>query len=77
MKLRPAFLSIFLLVTSVPMKLYACTVCFGDPDSSESKALLWGVLFLLVVVGGVLSGILFAGLKIRSREKKLSSSDLQ
>jgi len=40
-----------------PGALWACSVCFGDPDSAMSKGLAWGVLSLLGVVLMVLGGI--------------------
>lgn len=35
----------------------ACSVCFGDPQSSSTKAVLASVFFLLCVIGFVLSVI--------------------
>ncbi len=35
----------------------ACSVCFGDPNSSLTKGATFGVIFLLGVVVFVLSGI--------------------
>ena len=35
----------------------ACSVCYGDPDSSQTKGLMWGIAVLLGVVGTVLGGI--------------------
>jgi hypothetical protein len=40
-----------------PVASQACAVCYGDPDSSMSKGLVWGISVLLVVVVGVLAGI--------------------
>jgi len=37
--------------------VWACAVCFGDPNSASSKALKAAVLFLLVVVVFVLGAI--------------------
>ena len=42
---------------------FACTVCFGDPNSLSSKALTAAVFFLLGVVGFVLAGIAFTAVK--------------
>lgn len=40
-----------------PVALHACSVCYGDPDSSQSKGLVWGIMALLGVVVSVLAGI--------------------
>lgn len=37
-----------------PQSLWACPVCFGDPNSPLTHGAKWGVLVLLVVTGGVL-----------------------
>jgi len=51
----PAFL--FSALLGSPKVLFACSVCFGDPDSTLTKSVIAGVLVLLGVVGFVLSGI--------------------
>ena len=47
----------------------ACTVCFGNPNSSETKGLRGAILFLLVLVGLVQVGFvrLFWGIRQRAR----------
>ncbi|HET7623992.1 MAG TPA: hypothetical protein VFM25_01915 [Verrucomicrobiae bacterium] len=40
-----------------PMSLFACSVCYGDPNSSMSKGLVWGIFVLLGVIVAVLGGI--------------------
>ncbi len=40
-----------------PVASLACSACYGDPNSSMSKGLTWGISALLVVVVGVLAGI--------------------
>lgn len=52
--------------------LFACSVCFGDPNSLQSKALGGAVLFLLAVIGGVLTVIALLGYTWAQRAKKLS-----
>ena len=37
--------------------VFACSICFGDPASSSSKAVTLAVLFLMGVVLMVLGGI--------------------
>ena len=50
---------------------FACAVCFGDPASLSSKALLAGVFFLVGVVAFVLGGIAWTGFVWTKRAKKL------
>jgi hypothetical protein len=47
----------------------ACTVCFGDPNSAETRGLRGAILFLLVLVGLVQVGFirLFLGFRRRAR----------
>ena len=58
---------VLVLVPAAPVA--ACTVCFGDPDSSETKGLRGAILFLLVLVGLVQVGFvrLFWGIRQRAR----------
>lgn len=45
------------LVFSWPRNVLACSVCFGDPNSSLTKGAMAGVIVLLGVVGFVLGWI--------------------
>ncbi len=36
---------------------FACAVCFGDPSSAQTKGAIMGGLFLLAVIGTVLTAI--------------------
>lgn len=49
----------------------ACAVCFGDPNSPMTKSVWWAVIFLLVVVGMVLGGILTIAISWAKRSRKL------
>jgi hypothetical protein len=52
------FLAAVLTVMALhPAVLRACSVCYGDPDSSMSKGLGWGIAVLLGFVVTVLGGI--------------------
>ncbi len=53
---------------------FSCSVCFGNPNSLQSKALGASVFFLLATVGIVLGGILFYALKWTWRAKKLQKT---
>ena len=55
----------------VPSISFACAVCFGNPDSLSSKALLAGVFFLVGVIGTVLASIAWTGFVWAQRAKKI------
>ena len=52
---------------------FACSVCFQDPNSIETKGLHLAVLFLLVTVGGVLSVIASVGITWARRAARLKN----
>jgi len=41
----------------LPVETFACSVCFGDPDSDMAKGAVSGVLFMIGVISCVLVGI--------------------
>lgn len=43
-------------VLGVPRAVLACPVCFGQTDSPLANATNMGIIAMLVIVGGVLSG---------------------
>ena len=49
----------------------ACTVCFGDPNSSETKGLRTAILFLLALVALVQVGFVKLFFTIRRRTKAI------
>ena len=50
--------------------LYACSTCFGDPNSAATQGMNWAIISLLVTTGGVLSGIVMSIRKLANRSKK-------
>lgn len=40
-----------------PNSVFACAACYGQSDSPMAIGMNWGIMSLLVVVVGVLSGI--------------------
>jgi hypothetical protein len=44
------------LVTAVPRALLACAVCYGAPDSAQTKGVNFGIVTMLGVTGVVLAG---------------------
>ena len=55
---------------------FACAVCFGDPASLSSKALIAGVFFLVGVVAFVLGSIAWTAFVWARRAKKLDLRNL-
>lgn len=49
---------------------FACSVCFGNPQSAQTKAVWAGVALLLGVTGFVLGGIAFLAIKWALRAKE-------
>ena len=49
----------------------ACTVCFGDPDSAETRGLRTAILFLLALVALVQVGFVKLFFTIRRRTRSL------
>lgn len=48
---------------------WACTVCFGNPKSTQTRALLGGILFLLAMIATVLGGLVVTILRMRRRSQ--------
>ena len=63
--------SVSCVLVSFP-QAFACSVCFDNPDSLQSKALGVSVFFLLGTVGSVLGGILYTIISCVRRAKKIS-----
>jgi len=40
-----------------PGSLLACAACYGQSDSPMANGMNWGIMSLLVVIGGVLGGV--------------------
>jgi hypothetical protein len=59
----------WVLVLLAPAPVAACTVCFGDPNSAETKGLRGAILFLLVLVGVVQIGFVRLFWSIRQRAR--------
>ena len=64
---------VFSLIHSSPV--WACTVCFGDPRSSQTKSVIAGILFLLALIGSVLTGIGITIFRFYKRSQILAASE--
>ena len=67
---------ITLALVAAPRVALACPVCFGQSDSPMAWAMNTGILFMLVVVGGVLAGFasFFVHLMRRARLAEVAGS---
>ncbi|MSR76621.1 MAG: hypothetical protein EXS63_00110 [Candidatus Omnitrophica bacterium] len=52
----------------------ACSVCFGDPRSNQTKAVLAGILFLLALISTVLSALVITIVRFQKRSHALSTA---
>lgn len=57
------------LVLAPAAPIQACTVCFGDPNSAETKGLRGAIIFLLLLVGLVQVGFIRLFWSIRQRAR--------
>lgn len=57
----------------VPRSVLACATCFGASDSDLAQGMNWGILSLLVVVVGVLSGFATFFVYIARRSASLAA----
>ena len=56
--------------------VFACAVCFGDPNSLMTKGAKYGMAFLILVVGGVLAAMTSVALSWNRRARALSVDHL-
>jgi len=61
---------IFTMAIYLAGSLYACSTCFGNPDSAATQGMNWAIISLLVTTGGVLSGIILSIRQLARRSKK-------
>jgi len=54
----------------------ACSVCFGDPKSLQSRGLFFGVCFLLLLVVFVLGAVASTAVSWARRAKELERTGL-
>jgi hypothetical protein len=58
-------------MSEIFLQAWACSVCFGDPNSPLSKGAIAGVVFMVGVVSVVLLTIAFTSFIWARRAKKL------
>ena len=64
-------MKLILIIILFVNNLCACSVCYGSPDEPAVKAAQAGILFLLGVVGFVLSGFAFFMYNLNRKSKKV------
>jgi len=62
--------TIITIIIYLAGSLYACSTCFGNPDSAATQGMNWAIISLLVTTGGVLSGIILSIRQLAKRSKK-------
>jgi len=73
---RVSALFVFILPFFATNISWACSVCYGDPNSALTKGVKMAVLFLLGVVLSVLTGIAsIAWVWVRRSEKLRNASE--
>lgn len=70
-KMRQVVTMIVVSILLCPYELFACAVCFGDPNSLMTKGAKYGVAFLILVVGGVLVAMTMVALSWNRRARAL------
>ena len=68
---RRLVLAFVLLALALPSAGFACSVCYGDSDSTMAQGMNNGILVLLGVVGVVQGGLVALFLSIRRRARRL------
>ena len=68
------FLVTLLMLIGFSSEAFACSVCFGDPNSPMIKGLAWGVWVLMGFIGGVLALFTVFFISLHRRMKNLSVS---
>ena len=71
---RTARLALAVILFLIPRAAAACPVCFGDPNSSQTKGQNAAILFLLGVTALVMGGFVGTVLRIRRRNRKLQEA---
>lgn len=75
--LRRILASVSILFLVLPVRAAACPVCFGDPASAEVEGAQWAILFLIVVTGIVLTGVVLFTLRMRRRSRMTFGGSVQ
>ena len=66
------FITIVLnLIVFLP-QAFSCGVCFGQVDTPMTRALNWGIIFMLGVLILVFSGVFAFVWNVRSRQRRLN-----
>jgi len=71
--IRRAFAAVLILLLALGVPpVWACSTCFGDPNSQMVKGAVMGVYVMVGVVGSVLFGFTCTGLFWIRRSRRLA-----
>lgn len=70
-------LALITLFTAVPERLFACAVCFGDPESPLVQGAKWGVIALGITVYCVLFAMAAIAYVWYRRARALEEQELE
>jgi hypothetical protein len=73
---RPFYLFLVFFMVALPQISLGCAVCYGDPSSPMTAGLNQAIIFLLGVVGLLLSIILSAIVYFYRRSKTFNTTGL-
>ncbi len=59
------------LCLMTPRDVWACGVCFGDPNSPQTEGMNYAIMLMLIVTGCVLGGFITAIIVFCQRGKQM------
>ena len=71
---RTTFILGIILLFMFYSDIYACSTCYGDPDSPASEGINYAIITLLCVTGGVLGMIVQAIYSIGNKTKNYKNN---
>ncbi len=72
--MRTKICILVMLLVLITRDVWACAVCFGDPNAAMTKGVLGAVLFLVLVITSVLGGFACFFINLRKRVNKFKLS---
>jgi hypothetical protein len=73
-KMKFLFASLLCAFALQPASVWACAICYGDPESDMARGLNWGIFVLLSVVMLVLGGIAAFFIYLAKRSATVAAS---
>lgn len=72
---RLACLAMLAFLAALPIRASACTACYGQADSRMTESMRWGIVVMMVVTGGVFTGIGAVAYSIWKRGRDLEVAE--